>query len=81
MMSIGMRMEMSISSWDEYGVSKPGDEFSIDTSNAAYGLYDHLLTYLSAFRPWGVPGPTRKLSLCVPAQMGRRETGHKGGEQ
>jgi hypothetical protein len=29
----------------------------------------------------GVPGPTSKLSLRVPAQMGRRETGHKGGEQ
>jgi hypothetical protein len=34
--------------------------------------------YLSAFRPRGVPGPTSKLSLRVPAQMGRRETGHKG---
>jgi hypothetical protein len=33
---------------------------------------------LSAFRPWGVPGPTSKLSLRVPAQMGRRETEHKG---
>jgi hypothetical protein len=31
------------------------------------------------FRPRGVPGPTSKLSLRVPAQMGRRETGHKGG--
>jgi hypothetical protein len=26
----------------------------------------------------GVPRPTSKLSLCVPAQMGRRETEHKG---
>jgi hypothetical protein len=34
---------------------------------------------LSAFRPRGVPGPTSKLSLRAPAQMGRRETGHKGG--
>jgi hypothetical protein len=34
--------------------------------------------FLSAFRPRGVPGPTSKLSLCVPAQMGRRETEHKG---
>jgi hypothetical protein len=33
---------------------------------------------LSAFRPRGVPGPTSKLSLRVPAQMGRRETEHKG---
>jgi hypothetical protein len=36
---------------------------------------------LSAFRPRGVPRPTSKLSLRAPAQMGRRETGHKGGEQ
>jgi hypothetical protein len=32
---------------------------------------------VSAFRPRGVPGPTSKLSLRVPAQMGRRETEHK----
>jgi hypothetical protein len=35
--------------------------------------------YMSAFRPQGVPGPTSKLSPHVPAQMGRRETEHKGG--
>jgi hypothetical protein len=34
---------------------------------------------LSAFRPRGVPRPTSKLSLRVQAQMGRRETEHKGG--
>jgi hypothetical protein len=28
----------------------------------------------------GVPGPTSKLSLRAPAQMGRRETEHKEGE-
>jgi hypothetical protein len=33
---------------------------------------------LSAFRPRGVSGPTSKLSLRVLAQMGRRETEHKG---
>jgi hypothetical protein len=33
---------------------------------------------VSTFRPRGVPGPTSKLSLRVPAQMGRRETEHKG---
>jgi hypothetical protein len=32
------------------------------------------------FDPGGVPGLTSKLSLRVPAQMGRRETGHKGGK-
>jgi hypothetical protein len=36
--------------------------------------------YLSAFRPWGVPGPTSNLSLRAPAQMGRRETEHKEGK-
>jgi hypothetical protein len=35
---------------------------------------------MSAFRPRGVPGPTSKLSLRVPAQMGRRETEHRGGK-
>jgi hypothetical protein len=33
---------------------------------------------VSAFRPRGVPGPTSKLSLRVPVQMGRREMEHKG---
>jgi hypothetical protein len=33
------------------------------------------------FDPGGVPGPTSKLSLRVPAQMGRRETEHKRGEE
>jgi hypothetical protein len=32
------------------------------------------------FDPGGVPGPTSKLSLRAPAQMGRRETEHKEGE-
>jgi hypothetical protein len=36
--------------------------------------------WLSAFRPRGVPGPTSKLSLRVPAQMGRCKMEHKGGE-
>jgi hypothetical protein len=35
---------------------------------------------VSAFRPRGVPGPTSKLLPRVPAQMGRRETEHKGGK-
>jgi hypothetical protein len=34
--------------------------------------------YYRRFDPGGVPGPTSKLSLRVPAQMGRRETEHKG---
>jgi hypothetical protein len=33
------------------------------------------------FRPRGVPGPTSKLSLHVPSQMGRRETEHKGEQK
>jgi hypothetical protein len=39
------------------------------------------LRAVSAFQPQGVPAPTSKLSLRVPAQMGRRETEHKGGKQ
>jgi hypothetical protein len=35
---------------------------------------------LSAFRPRGVPGPTSKLPLRAPAQMGWHETGHEGGK-
>jgi hypothetical protein len=38
-----------------------------------------LKRFCSVFRPRGVPGLTSKLLLRVPAQMGRRETGHKGG--
>jgi hypothetical protein len=37
--------------------------------------------HLLAFRPRGVPGLTSKLSLRVPAHMGRRERDTKGGEQ
>jgi hypothetical protein len=33
------------------------------------------------FDPGGVPGPTSKLSLHVPAQMGQRETETQGGKQ
>jgi hypothetical protein len=33
------------------------------------------------FDPRGVPGPTSKLSLRVPAQMGRREMEHKGEQK
>jgi hypothetical protein len=33
------------------------------------------------FDPWRVPGPTSKLSLRAPAQMGWRETGYKGGRK
>jgi hypothetical protein len=39
-----------------------------------------LVTYVSAFRPRGVPGPTSKLSPRAPAQMGRRETEREGGK-
>jgi hypothetical protein len=43
-------------------------------------LVEKTSNLLSAFRPRGVPGPTSKLSLRAPAQMGRRETEHKEGE-
>ena len=35
---------------------------------------------VSAFRPRGVLGPTSKLSLRVPTQMGQHEMEHEGGE-
>jgi hypothetical protein len=35
---------------------------------------------LSAFRDRGVPKPTSEMSSCAPAQMGRREAEHEGGE-
>jgi hypothetical protein len=38
------------------------------------------VTVCRCFDPGGVPGPTSKLSLRVPAQMGRRETEHRGGK-
>jgi hypothetical protein len=40
----------------------------------------HGAPLVSVFRPRGVPGPTSKLSLRVPAQMGRRETEHREGK-
>jgi hypothetical protein len=42
------------------------------------GLQRCGIVEVSAFRPRGVPGPMSKLSLRVPAQMGRREMEHKG---
>jgi hypothetical protein len=38
------------------------------------------ILYCRRFDP-GVPGPTSKLSLRVPTQMGRRETEHKGEQK
>jgi hypothetical protein len=58
------------------------DEPNDDWLKCIEATSDELLgTYLSAFRPRGVPGPTSKLSLRVPAQMGRRETEHKGKQK
>jgi hypothetical protein len=42
---------------------------------------NHHTASLSAFRTWGVPGPTSKLSPRAPAQMGRRETEREGGKK
>jgi hypothetical protein len=38
-------------------------------------------SFCRCFDPGGVPGLTSKLSLCVPAQMGRREMEHKGEQK
>jgi hypothetical protein len=48
------------------------------TRSATIPCTRSLEEHLSAFRPRGVPGPTSKLSLRVPAQMGRCETEHNG---
>jgi hypothetical protein len=45
------------------------------------GVGQNLAAAVSAFRPRGVPGPTSKLSPRVPAQMGRHETEHEGGQK
>jgi hypothetical protein len=42
--------------------------------------FESCMCCLSVFRPRGVPGPTSKLSLRVPAQMDRRETETQGGK-
>jgi hypothetical protein len=42
-------------------------------------LFQIGVTACRRFDPGGVPEPTSKLSLRVLAQMGRRETEHKGG--
>jgi hypothetical protein len=54
------------------------------TAKAFYDMFDTAqkpLHSLSVFRPWGVPGPTSKLSLRVLAQMGQRETEHNGEQK
>jgi hypothetical protein len=51
------------------------------SSVATFAASELLRTVVLAFRPWGVPGPTSKLSPRVPAQMARRETEHEGGKK
>jgi hypothetical protein len=43
--------------------------------------YYLLIDIVSAFRDWGVPGPTSEMSPRAPAQMGRRETEREGGKK
>jgi hypothetical protein len=50
----------------------------LDKKLRTFHTHKEKCTKVSAFRPRRVPGPTSKLSLRVPAQMGRRETEHKG---
>jgi hypothetical protein len=49
----------------------------IEYGGASFLMKNALI--LSAFRPRGVPRPTSELSPRVPAQMGQRETEHRGG--
>jgi hypothetical protein len=50
----------------------------VDTFLGRQTLNKNQRQCLSAFRPRGVPGPTSKLSMRAPAQMGWREMEHKG---
>jgi hypothetical protein len=54
------------------------DKYVQTPSRVGFGLGQDQVMVVSAFRPRGVPGLTSKLSLRVPAQMGRREMEHKG---
>jgi hypothetical protein len=76
---------LTVSPWTLYfdgSVCNEGQGIGIvfvSPSNVSFDFSSRLKTYLSAFRPRGVPGPTSELSPHVPAQMGRRETKHEGG--
>jgi hypothetical protein len=52
-------------------------------SNEGYLSVEYVVEqgFCQCFDPGGVPGPMSKLSLRVPAQMGRRETEHKGEQK
>jgi hypothetical protein len=61
-----------------------GKWYSFRLESSTFGLITWvksktwLSLLVSAFRPRGVLGPTSKLSLRVPAKMGRHEMEHKG---
>jgi hypothetical protein len=46
-----------------------------------FGTLVVYVTFLSAFRDRGVPGPTSEMSPRAPAQMGRREAEREGGKK
>jgi hypothetical protein len=58
----------------------PETEHRPETEHHQHAAGPYLARQLSAFRPRGVPGPTSKLSLRAPAQMGWRETEREGGK-
>jgi hypothetical protein len=68
---------------------RPGQERLLETAHleldgklfVKHAAGPYLARQLSAFRTWGVPGPTSKLSPRAPAQMGRRETEREGGKK
>jgi hypothetical protein len=49
------------------------------TSRICFYSVTYITLFVGVSTP-GVPGPTSKLSLRVPAQMGRRETETQGGK-
>jgi hypothetical protein len=48
------------------------------TRTSEYSAVENNVGYCRRFDPGRVSGPTSKLSLRAPAQMGWRETEHKG---
>jgi hypothetical protein len=67
-------MDKRLAGWKGRFLSLGGRLTLLNSSLSNIPLY----MLLSAFRPRGVHGPTSKLSMRAPAQMGRREMEHKG---
>jgi hypothetical protein len=78
-------MALIIKSFRQILKQRKGKDYKPRSKRVCYrcGKSSHFLAKCPCrrFDPGGVPGPTSKLSLRVPAQMGRRETKTQGGKQ